>query len=91
MKVAFAQLVPLLHAKFEALDEASADVLQGYFEAYGRAVRANADLAARDAAARSATPGSAMFHPYLWETNEETRVTNEETRASRTRARPSSR
>ena len=25
------QLVPLLHAKFEALDEASADVLQGYF------------------------------------------------------------
>ena len=54
------QLVPLLHAKFEALDEASADVLQGYFEAYGRAVRANADLAARDAAARCAAAAAPL-------------------------------
>ena len=54
------QLVPLLHAKFEALDEASADVLQGYFEAYGRAVRANADLAARDAAARFAAAAAPL-------------------------------
>jgi len=48
------QLVPLLHNKFDGLDEDSVAVLWSYFEAYGKAVRANADRAARAAAARCA-------------------------------------
>ena len=43
----------MLHGRFEELDEDSADVLQAYFEAFGKAVRAAADASARAAAAAS--------------------------------------
>ena len=50
------QLVPMLHAKFEALDGDSADVLQAFFEAYGRAVRATSDDKTRALAAAAPSP-----------------------------------
>ena len=50
------QLVPLLHAKFEALGEASADVLQGCFGAAGPSARGLAARRARAARRRGAAP-----------------------------------
>ena len=50
------QLVPMLHAKFEELDEDSADLLMAFFAAYGAAVRASADAATRELARAAPSP-----------------------------------